>query len=156
MFTLNAYLNFQGNAREAMRFYESVFGGTLTLHTFAQFNAVPEGHEAADQIMHAALEGPISLYAADHPEGLAPHPFVQGTNVNLALMGDNEEELRPWFDALSDGGQVVMPLQQQVWGDMYGAVVDRFGISWMFNISTADPASTLQEDPISEDGALEE
>ncbi len=156
MYALNPYLNFQSDAREAMEFYQSVFGGELTISTFGEFNAVPEGHEASDQVMHAALEGPVRLYAADHPQGFAPHDFVRGTNVNLAFMGDAESELAPWFEALSEGGEVVMPLGRQVWGDLYGNVVDRFGISWMFNIATdSDPASTLMEDPISEGGTGE-
>lgn len=139
MYALNAYLNFQGHTREALTFYHSVFGGELSFATFGQFGAVPEGHPAADLIMHGSIEGPVNLYGADHIEGMAPHAFAAGNNVNLAFMGDaaSYEQLAGWFDRLAEGGQVIMPLGAQVWGDIYGGVVDKYGISWMFNIGQA-------------------
>lgn len=137
MTELHAYLNFPGNTREAMTWYHSIFGGDLSLSTFGEY-AVPADHQDADKIMHAALTGPITLYAADSVEGMVPVPLAVGNNVNLALMGEGEATLRSWFDALAQDGTVIMSLEKQVWGDLYGALVDRYGINWMVNISPAE------------------
>lgn len=88
--------------------------------------------------MHGALEidDLIRLYVSDFVQGLAPGEFVKGNDVTLALMGEDSDEQRltAIFAGLSDGGTVTMPLGKQVWGGIYGAVTDRFGISWQFNI----------------------
>lgn len=137
---LHPYLNFPGTTRDALEFYGKVFGVEPQIATFGQFGAVPEGNEHADKVMHGSLEVTdiIRLYAADHLDGMAPYEFQQGNNINLAIMGDEEARIRGYFDALADGGNVVMQLEKQVWGDFYGALVDRFGISWMFNIGGAE------------------
>ena len=135
---LRPYLNFPGNAREAFEFYGEVLGGTPELATFADFGAVPADSEHADKIMHGALEidDLIRLYVSDFVEGMAPGEFVKGNDVTLALMGEDsdEERLTAIFDALADGGTVTFPLGKQVWGGIYGAVTDRYGIFWQFNI----------------------
>ncbi|MGW4110464.1 VOC family protein [Actinosynnema sp. NPDC004786] len=129
---LNPYISFAGNAREAMEFYESVFGGTLVVNTFGEFGQAdaPE----AEKIMHAQLETPsgYTLMASDTPPGMPHNP---GDNVTISLSGDDGEELRRYFEQLSEGGNVTVPLEKQVWGDEFGACQDRFGISWMVNIS---------------------
>lgn len=134
---LHPYLNFPGTAREAFEFYGEALGATPQFATFGQFNAVPEGSEHTDKIMHASLEVTdlIRLYASDNIEGMSPEGFVQGNNVSLSLMGDDEPTLRSAFENLSAGGEVRMPLEKQIWGDTYGQLVDRFGILWMVNIS---------------------
>lgn len=139
---LHPYLNFPGNTREAMEFYGQVFGVAPQIATFGQFNAVPADHEHADKVMHSSLEVTdlIRLYAADHLEGMAPYEYQAGTNINLSLMGDEEERIRGYFDGLAEGGNVIMALEQQVWGDLYGALIDKFGISWMFNIGQSESA----------------
>jgi PhnB protein len=128
---LNPYISYNGNARQAMEFYQEVLGGKLDLGTVADFGA-PDAPNA-DTIMHAMLETPdgYTLMAFDVPEGV---PFQPGTNVAVYLGGDNGD-LRGYFEKLSVGGTVTMPLEQQVWGDEAGSLVDRFGISWMFNIT---------------------
>ncbi|MFE2755689.1 VOC family protein [Actinosynnema sp. NPDC059335] len=129
---LNPYISFAGNAREAMEFYESVFGGTLVVNTFGEFGQAdaPE----AEKIMHAQLETPsgYTLMASDTPPGMPHNP---GDNVTISLSGDDGEELRRYFEQLSEGGNVTVPLEKQMWGDEFGACQDRFGISWMVNIS---------------------
>lgn len=129
---LNPYISFKDNAREAMEFYRDVFGGTLDINTFGQYGA-PEGPEA-DKVMHAMLEtdSGFTLMASDTPEGMSHNP---GDNISVSLSGDDEQELRGYWDQLSAGGTVTMPLEKQMWGDMFGSCTDRFGIGWMVNIA---------------------
>ena len=128
---LNPYLSFDGNAREAMEFYRTVFGGDLTLSTFGDYG--PSDQPGADKIMHGQLragEG-LVLMGADTPPGME---FTRGTDVALSLSGEDEAELRRYWDQLSDGGTVAVPLEKQMWGDLFGMCTDRFGVSWMVNI----------------------
>lgn len=130
------YLNFDGNAAEAMRFYESVFGGELSIQTFK--DAFPETPaETADRTMHAMLKtSELSIMASDtHPEH-SPAMLV-GNNVSLSIIGSDSETLTGYFNKLAEGGMVTMPLEKQFWGDTFGACVDKFGIPWMVNISSS-------------------
>jgi PhnB protein len=128
---LNPYISFAGNAREAMEFYRSVFGGTLTLSTFGEYGA-PDPADA-DKIMHGLVEtdSGMALMGADTPPGM---PYNPGTNIAISLSGDDADALRGYWAKLSDSGEVSVPLEKQMWGDEFGACVDRFGISWMVNI----------------------
>jgi PhnB protein len=128
---LNPYISFDGNAREAMEFYKGVFGGTLTLNTFGEYGA-PDAPEA-DKIMHGLLEtdGGFTLMGADAPPGTEHNP---GHNITVSLSGDDADELRGYWEKLSDGGSVSVSLEKQMWGDEFGQCVDRFGIGWMVNI----------------------
>jgi PhnB protein len=130
---LNPYLNFRDNTKEAMTFYQSVFGGDLNTSTFAEYQASEDPAEQ-DKIMHAQLTNDkgLVLMAADTPNRME---LVNGTNFALSLSGDDEAELRGYWDKLSDGGQVTMPLTAAEWGDMFGMLVDRYGVSWLVNIS---------------------
>ncbi|MCA0336683.1 MAG: VOC family protein [Actinobacteria bacterium] len=131
---LNPYLNFDGTTRAAMEFYHSVFGGELAISTFGEFGA-PEGVDP-DGTMHAMLQTPagFTLMASDGPPG---QPVTSGSNFSLSLSGDDEAELRGYWDQLAEGGQVVMPLERQMWGDTFGMCVDKFGMPWMVNIAGA-------------------
>ncbi|MCW2585912.1 MAG: phnB [Frankiales bacterium] len=128
---LNPYLSFRDNARQALEFYRSVFGGTLTLHTFGE--AGGQTGPDADKIMHGVLETEkgFALMGADTPEGMEHTP---GTNIAISLSGD-DPELRDYWSRLSDGGTVTVPLEKQSWGDEFGLCLDRFGIPWMVNIA---------------------
>ncbi|MEJ7834043.1 MAG: VOC family protein [Nocardioides sp.] len=127
---LNAYLHFDGTALEALTFYHSVFGGELTLSTFGEQGM--EGPDA-EKIMHGDLTAPaITIMAAEAPPGTTLH---SGDNVTLCLNGDGADELRAWFAALSEDGEVHVPLEKQMWGDEFGQAADRFGIIWMVNIA---------------------
>ena len=128
---LNPYLNFDGTAREAMQFYADVLGGELTISTFGEFGAA-DGADA-DGVMHASLVAPDgnTLMASDTPPGME----LSGGTPYLSLSGDDGETLRGHWARLSDGGQVIMPLELQVWGDEYGLCLDRFGIGWHVNIA---------------------
>ncbi len=129
---LNPYLSFPGTAREALQFYEQVFGGTLALNTFGESGA-QDGTEA-DKIMHGMLEttSGFTLMGADVPPGMERDP---GHNIAISLSGDDAGELRGYWQALSGGGTVTLPLERQMWGDEFGMCVDRFGIQWMVNIT---------------------
>jgi PhnB protein len=129
---LNPYISYAGNAREAMEFYERVFGGTLTLNTFGEFGEQDSGH--ADQIMHGMLEtdGGLTLMGADTPPGKEHDP---GSNFAVSLSGDDAVELRGYWEKLCDGGDVSVPLERQMWGDEFGMCTDRFGVDWMVNIA---------------------
>jgi PhnB protein len=128
---LNPYLSFQDSAREAMTFYHSVFGGDLTVSTFADFHASEDPAEQ-DKVMHSQLEAPdgLLLMAADTPNQMEYRPQ---SGVSVSLSGDDESKLRGYWDSLSEGGTVVMPFEKAPWGDTFGMCVDRFGTSWMVN-----------------------
>jgi len=128
---LNPYITFAGNAQQALEFYKGVFGGTLALNTFGEFGA--QDSPGADKIMHGMLEtdSGFTLMGADTPPGMEYNP---GDNVAVSLSGDDVDELRGYWEKLSDGGTVSVPLEQQVWGDEFGMCVDQFGVAWMVNI----------------------
>jgi PhnB protein len=129
----NAYLNFKTNAREAMEFYKSVFGGQLTLSTFKE-GGMTQDAASADLIMHSMLEAEngITFMGSDTPPQM---PFSDGARVSMALSGDNTAELTGYFEKLGQGGTIKMPLAAAPWGDSFGMLTDRFGIDWLVNIA---------------------
>jgi PhnB protein len=128
---LNPYISFADNARQAMEFYKDVFGGTLALNTFGEYGA-PDSPDA-DKIMHGSLEtdSGYTLMAADTPAGMQRNP---GDNIAVSLSGDDADELHGYWEKLSAGGAVSVPMEKQMWGDEFGMCVDKFGIPWMVNI----------------------
>jgi PhnB protein len=128
---LNPYISFRDNAREAMEFYKDVFGGNLSLNTFGEYG--DPNAPGAENIMHAQLEtdSGFTLMASDTPPGM---DFTSGDNLKISLSGDDEQELRGYWDKLSDGGNVAMPLEKQMWGDLYGMCTDKYGVPWMVDI----------------------
>lgn len=130
--TLNPYLNFRDRSREAMEFYQGVFGGELRMNTFKEYEA---SHDPSDddKIMHAQLEADgMMLMAADTPKDM---DLDEGSNISMSLSGEDETVLRGYFDKLADGGMVIMPLEKAMWGDTFGMLVDRFGVKWLVNVS---------------------
>jgi PhnB protein len=128
---LNPYLNFNGNARQALEFYKDVFGGSLALNTFADFgNTGPDG----DRIMHGQLETELgyTIMAADN---YSEAPDVVPAGFAVSLSGDDGDALRGYFEKLSADGAVTMPMAKQAWGDEFGMCTDRFGIPWLVNVS---------------------
>lgn len=128
---LNPYINFTDNARQAMEFYKGVFGGTLTINTYGEFGE--QDSPNANKIMHSMLEadGGLVIMGADMMSGTNRGP---GDNIAVSLSGDNSDELRGYWEKLSEGGTVSVPLEKQVWGDEFGMCADRFGVNWMINI----------------------
>ena len=129
---LNPYVMFDGNAREAMEFYKGVFGGDLRLNTFGEYGT--DDAALADKTMHSQLEteSGFTLMASDSPPGT---DRTAGDNIAVSLSGEDADELRGYWERLSNGGTVTMPLEKQMWGDEFGTCTDRFGIPWMVNIT---------------------
>jgi PhnB protein len=145
MTRLNPYISFRGTAREAMEFYQSVFGGELDLSTFSDFQMPGIGEDEADLIMHGQLEAPggLVLMGADTPRSME---LAEGSSITISLSGDDDVELRGYWDKLAEGGTVSMPLEAAPWGDAFGQLTDRFGVSWMVNIAGSGGAAAETED----------
>ena len=141
---LSPYLSFRDNAKEVMEFYQWVFGGALVSSTFAEFHARDDPAEQ-DKIMHAMLttDRGLVLMASDTPNRM---DYTPGNNFSISLSGTqaDEGELRSYWDKLSAGGTVAMPLSPAPWGDIFGMCTDKFGINWLVNITgaaTQEPAA---------------
>ncbi len=134
---LNPYLSFRDNAKQAMEFYQSVFGGELNMSTFAEFQASDDPAEN-DKIMHAQLTSPsgLILMGADTPNRM---DYTPGDNFSISLSGDDEAELRGYWDKLAVDGTITQPLEKAPWGDSFGMLNDRFGITWLVNIAGPKP-----------------
>ena len=130
---LNPYLNFNGNARQALEFYNGVFGGNLNVSTFADFGT-PKDAPDAGKIMHGQLEtsAGYTIMAADTPPGME-YQGMHGFGVSLS--GDDGDLLHGYWEKLSSSGTTTMPLQKQAWGDEFGMITDQFGVPWLVNIS---------------------
>jgi PhnB protein len=128
---LNPYITFDGNARQAMEFYQDVFGGDLVANTFGEFGAAdaPE----ADNLMHCRLEtsSGFTLMGSDNGPGQEYNP---GNTMAVSLSGTDADELRGYWKQLCADGTVAVPLEEQMWGDEFGMCIDKFGVSWMINI----------------------
>lgn len=136
MAKLNPYLMFHGDARAAVEFYRSVFGGELTLNTFGDFGMAGGDHGAPeDGVMHSQLDTDLgfTIMASDVPPGM--ETGSPATNGTVSVSGPETEALTGYFQALGEGGNTTMPLEKMVWGDHYGQLTDKFGIDWMFNIA---------------------
>lgn len=129
---LNPYITFDGNARQAMEFYQSVLGGNLNMNTFGEFGA--QGTPFADKIMHAMLEtdGGLTLMASDPPPD---GEYKAGEHISVSLSGEDADELRGYWEKLSAGGTVTIPMEKQMWGDEFGSCMDKFGVPWLVNIT---------------------
>jgi PhnB protein len=131
---LNPYLSFGHEARDAMEFYRSVFGGQLDITPFGAFET-PGIPGDAEGVMHSQLVTPagLTLMASDTPPGMERS---EGSSISLSLSGgpDDEATLRGYWDGLAAGGAVTMPLGTAPWGDTFGMLTDRFGVSWMVSI----------------------
>jgi PhnB protein len=142
MATLNAYIFFNGNCAEAMRFYQRTFGGKLDLMKYSQMppgnEPPPEekiGPDMSDKIMHAYLEfDGNGLMASDEPNA---EPREGSKGFSLTLTYPNSADARRMFDVLSEGGRVTMPFAKTFWSDGFGMLVDRFGTPWFINTAAA-------------------
>ena len=130
---LNPYLNFRGSTREAMTFYQGILGGELRLSTFEDFGAAEDPSDK-DLVMHSQLEAPNGLWlmAADVPERM---PYQPGDTSSISLSGDDEAQLTQYWKGMSEGAEVRQPLTKAQWGDSFGMLQDKFGITWLVNIA---------------------
>lgn len=137
--TLAPYIFFKGNAKAAMGFYKSVFGGELQLQTN---NETPKdvqeqmgvNDENRNQIMHAHLSGgAVELFGSD-----SKMASDKAAKIELSLNGSDEALLADIFNKLGNGGKVRMPLSKQFWGDTFGMVTDKYNVDWMVNIGSSN------------------
>ena len=138
MAKLNPYLNFDGTCEEAFRFYKVVFGGEFLgdVHKMKDIPGMEIPEEAKNRIMHVALPvGNDHLMGSDVFPG---QPFVQGNNNYISVFPESREEADRLFGALSEGGEVEMPMADQFWGDYFGSLKDKFGVYWMINYNSAN------------------
>ncbi|WP_028047120.1 VOC family protein [Cellulomonas sp. URHE0023] len=131
--TLNPYLNFRSNAKEALTFYANALGGELVTSTFGE-GGMSQSPADADLIMHGQITSPsgLVLMAADTPEHMEWSPTG---NVAISLSGEDRAELTGYWDKLAEGATITAPLETAPWGDTFGMLVDKFGTSWLVNIS---------------------
>jgi PhnB protein len=132
---LNPYLNFNGNAKQAMEFYAGVFGGDLRMNTFGEYGM--SGPDSG-RIMHGMLETPTgyTIMGADITSEMDYQPMA---GISVSLSGDDGALLRDYWAQLAAGGTVAVPLEKQVWGDEFGMCTDQYGVSWLINISENQP-----------------
>ena len=129
---VNAYLTFDGNCREAMKFYEQCLGAELELTTFGDMPGEVSA-AAKDRIMHARLaKGSTILMASDTMPGM---PLNKGNNCSIAVHCESRQEIERLFTAFSKNAQIRMPLEDTNWGAHFGMLTDQYGIQWMFNYS---------------------
>lgn len=134
MQNIKCYLNFNGQCRDAMNFYKDCFNGELELMTFEGSPMAAQMPAAAAQgVMHSTLTMPngTSLMASDGMPG--QEPTSNGGPVTLYLECASLEQQQQYFNALSQGGTVTMPLEDTFWGSRFGQLTDKFGINWMFD-----------------------
>jgi PhnB protein len=132
---LRPYIFLYGRCEEALDFYKGVFGGTYEIMRVK--DTPVKDHfpaEFGDKVMHASFTSPsISFFAADGRESKAVDP--ESGNISLAISTTNVEEAERIFKALSDGGEVKMPLEEAFWGGKFGMIHDRFGNEWLVTIT---------------------
>ncbi|WP_425955967.1 VOC family protein [Xylanimonas sp. McL0601] len=137
MARLNPYLSFRDNAREALEHYQSVLGGELNISTFGDQPGMPGVSETdASLVMHGQLDTPagLTLMAADSGSMMPHVPATSGVTVALTGGPDDLDYVRDAYQKLSDGATDTLPFELAPWGDYYGSLTDKFGISWMFDV----------------------
>lgn len=140
--SVDVYLVFNGNCREAVEFYAKVFKTEapkiMTFGDSPQNPDYPLPEEAKELIMHTRLniDGSNVMFSDTFPG----QPFVAGNNITLALISKNMDDLKSWYEQLKDGGTVGMELQETFWSKLYGQVTDKFGIHWQINYDNGEMA----------------
>ena len=128
---INTYLYFNGNCEAALNFYKDALHGNI--ERMVRYGDTP-GHEADDNenlVMHAVLDvNGTGIYFSDSSD---KHKTTPGDNFAISLSFTSDEDITNTFNAISNGGQITMPLQDTFWGAKFGICTDQFGINWMFN-----------------------
>src|SRR5689334_9221054 len=124
------YLNFNGNAAEALAFYGKALGGKILFQQTFGESPMPSTPDMKDKIMHASFQADkLVIMVSDCPPDRAA---TRGTNISLSLNFADVASIDKTFAALSAGGTVTMELQDTFWGARFGMLTDKFGINWMF------------------------
>ncbi len=134
--TINAYVNFNGNCKEAVKFYGKALGATPHIMTFGEMPPNPEfpmPEEMKKLVIHANLDvcGNKIMFSDCPPD----MEFICGNNISISLSSNDKAQLTDWFNKLSEDGTVVMPLGEQFWSKLYGFAIDKFGVGWQVNYS---------------------
>ena len=139
--TTNPYLNFDGDAEEAFRFYKSVFGGDFpVLVRFRDMGGGPPGAspDELERIAHIALPlGSAGMLMASDILPSAGHRLTVGNNFYISLHPESAAEAQRLYDGLSAGGSIEMPLGPTPWAERFASFSDRFGVQWMVNYAGA-------------------
>lgn len=138
--TTVTHLNFRGDARAALEFYQSVSGGELTIVTYRDSGSVPDPAEA-DQVLWGQVRGGSGFHvmAFDMPSA---RPWSRGDDpFFVSLRGETADEITALWAGLTADGTVVAPLAPSPWTPLYGMVKDRFGVTWVLDVAVAYPAS---------------
>ncbi|MGW9115009.1 VOC family protein [Microbacterium sp. NPDC055683] len=135
-YKVSPYISFLDGAQDALEFYRDVLGGSLSIMRMGDIPNPELVESDKGKVMHGQLdlENGFVIMASDTPTGM---PRDEGANVSVTIFGDDAEELRGYFEALSNGGTVVEPFAQAPWGDWFGMLVDPFGVFWMINSSAS-------------------
>lgn len=130
---INAYLNFNGQTREAMTFYQQCLGGELIIQKISESPmAAKLPSDMGAKILHSSLtRGDLVLMASD----MMGNGIVRGNSISLCVNCTTDEEINSFFNNLSAGGKIVEPLHQSFWGATFGSLTDKFGVTWIFNYS---------------------
>ena len=125
------YLNFDGNAADALAFYSKALDGAVIFQQTFGDSPMEAPAEAKDKIMHATFKaGELTIMVSDR---MPEYPFIQGTTVSLSLNFNDIESIEKTFAAMSEGANITMELQDTFWGARFGMLTDKFGFHWMFN-----------------------
>nr|SBO96636.1 PhnB protein; putative DNA binding 3-demethylubiquinone-9 3-methyltransferase domain protein [Nonomuraea gerenzanensis] len=132
-------MNFRGDARAALEFYQSVFGGHLAVVTYKDTGNVQDPADADLVTWGQVLAGNgFHVMAYDVPSGM---PFERGeSSFFLSVRGDSAEEITAYWEKLSQGAAVVQPLGPSQWAPLYGMLKDRFGVVWVLDVAAGDYA----------------
>ena len=133
MTTINPYIGFNGKCREAMTFYQHCFGGGEL--SFTAYEDTPMGAQCAPQMKHhiahsSLAKGSLTLMGTDMT---GPDGYIHGNSIAISVSCASEEEINNLFNRLSEDGKIMDALGIKFWGDMFGAVTDKYGVSWMLN-----------------------
>jgi len=129
---LHPYLNFAGNAEEVLNFYKDALGGEVVMISRYGESPMPSDEDWKQKIMHARLQfGDDNLIMIS--DTMKGNSVSTHGNIQLSIGLNDEEKTKRIFDQLAEGGKVTMPLAKQFWGDLFGMLQDKFGISWMLN-----------------------
>ncbi len=133
--TVNPYLAFNGNCKEAMTFYHEALGGELFVKAFGDGPMeIPDEHK--DKIMYASLQfGDAIIMASDT---MPEHPAEQGSAVSISIASRDLKEAERFFSKLAEGGRITMPFEPAFWGATFGMLTDKFGIKWMVKCETQE------------------
>jgi len=132
---VQAYINFNGNCREAVEFYAKVFGTEkpriMSYGDTPPDTGFPLTKETENLVMHALLDiQGTKVMFSDVPPGM---PLVVGNNISLVIASQDMDEVKTLFNQFKEGGTVGMDLQKTFWSQCYGSLTDKFGIGWQFS-----------------------